>query len=194
MGTAVTVYVTSDTHFNHRSIIDYCNRPFNDVREMNEKMIERWNGTVGRRDEVWHLGDFAYAPGPDGMPLDKLFAALNGSKHLVIGNHDERNPRVLRLPWASIQHYRKFRMDGRRFILCHYPFETWDGSFKGVTHLHGHCHGTLTRSVPGRFDVGVDALPDANYAPQPIDSFPPVSLEVLQERWRNEPRDHHDMR
>ncbi len=33
------VFFTSDTHFNHTNIIQYCQRPFKSTDEMNEAMI-----------------------------------------------------------------------------------------------------------------------------------------------------------
>ena len=52
------VFFTSDTHFDHEAIIWLCNRPFTCVEEMNDKLIENWNATVGPGDTVFHLGDF----------------------------------------------------------------------------------------------------------------------------------------
>ena len=41
------VYFTSDTHFNHTNIISFCQRPFKNVDEMNERIIANWNEFVG---------------------------------------------------------------------------------------------------------------------------------------------------
>lgn len=35
-------FFTSDTHFNHANIIRFCNRPFKDVNQMNEVLIENY--------------------------------------------------------------------------------------------------------------------------------------------------------
>ena len=56
------IWVTSDTHFYHRRILEYeaSSRPFKDIDEMNEELIRRWNKKVGTNDIVFHLGDFSF--------------------------------------------------------------------------------------------------------------------------------------
>lgn len=151
------IWFTSDLHFNHAKIIDLCKRPFGSVVEMNEKLIEAWNSRVDNADEVHVLGDFAFWY-KDAQSLDDIFYRLNGEKHLVVGNHDEQNAKVLRLPWKTQKQISHVRYGEQRFVLCHFPLESWWHAERGVLHLHGHCHGSLRRRVPHRFDVGVDVL------------------------------------
>lgn len=51
------IYFFSDTHFNHSHIIEYCNRPFNNVNKMNNTLIINWNSVVKKDDMVYHLED-----------------------------------------------------------------------------------------------------------------------------------------
>lgn len=53
------VYFISDLHLGHENIIKYCSRPFVNVNEMNEALIENWNKCVNRNDKIFVLGDFA---------------------------------------------------------------------------------------------------------------------------------------
>jgi len=53
-------WFTSDTHFGHFNIIEYCNRPFKTVDEMNSKLIRFWNERVKPDDIVYFLGDFCF--------------------------------------------------------------------------------------------------------------------------------------
>lgn len=83
----MSTWFTSDTHYGHANIIDYCARPFASAEEMDEDMISLWNAVVRPGDDVYHLGDFAM--GPD---LARRVAAIRrrlaGRIVLVLGNHD----------------------------------------------------------------------------------------------------------
>jgi calcineurin-like phosphoesterase family protein len=49
------IWIISDTHFGHNNIINYCDRPFSNVKEMNEAIIDNWNSVVKQNDLVYHL-------------------------------------------------------------------------------------------------------------------------------------------
>jgi calcineurin-like phosphoesterase family protein len=155
---------TSDTHFGHRGVIRMCNRPFADAAEMTELMIERWNSVVRKCDTVWHLGDFALNLSAE--RCQEVFSRLNGSLHLIPGNHDKR--RHLDLPWASPpEALRTVHVEGRRLVLCHYGLRTWHGSWRGALHLYGHSHGALP-GTSRSLDVGMDCW---GYAPVCLDQI-----------------------
>lgn len=78
------IYFTSDTHFYHKNIIAYCERPWHSVEEMNSALIKNWNKEVSKSDIVYHLGDIAFCSG------DKLEAILNSLNGKII--HIPRKP------------------------------------------------------------------------------------------------------
>lgn len=161
----------ADTHFFHANIIRFADRPDYNVEGMNERLIANWNAAVGPKDVIWFLGDFAFKAEAVGKErILELFFRLNGKKHLLIGNHDEKNPFILKLPWKRQEKLFTFRENKRRAELCHYPLETWKAQQRGALMLHGHSHGGLQRHVPGRYDVGCD-----------VEEFP-VSWEELCKR------------
>ena len=82
------VWLIADTHFGDERIIKYENRPFQTVEEMNEMMIKNWNEVVGNGDKVFMLGDFALEAS-DKWLLNNILCQLNGSKAIVLGNHDK---------------------------------------------------------------------------------------------------------
>lgn len=130
----MSLFFTSDTHFNHANIIlpTYCNRPFKNVTEMNEKMIENWNRVVSKEDTVWHLGDFGFGN------IDNVVDRLNGIINIILGSHDksiwscrERFDKITPMETINI---------GKRYItLCHYAMRVWPRSHYNTWHLYGHC-------------------------------------------------------
>lgn len=80
-----TFYI-ADTHFGHANIIKYCDRPFKDIYEMTEVLVNNWNSVVSEDDEVWFLGDFTLSHNKE--IITKLVSRLNGHIYMVMGNHD----------------------------------------------------------------------------------------------------------
>jgi calcineurin-like phosphoesterase family protein len=185
------IFFTSDTHYWHKHIIGYCQRPFESVEAMNEGLIDRWNSQVHQTDTVYFIGDFAFC---GTTKARAIFDRLKGTKHLILGNHDYETAR--KLPWESIHDYKLIRPhieyqrdDGEvlktphPIVLCHFPILSWDGMAHGSWHLHGHCHGSLKDTGALRLDVGVDAH-----------KWYPISLEEVQAHMALRtvvPVDHH---
>jgi calcineurin-like phosphoesterase family protein len=160
----MSVFFTSDTHFSHRHILTYTDRPFRSVDEMDAALIERWNATVSPRDEVWHLGDFCLSSIRRAVEVAK---SLQGRKHIVWGNHDKsvRKDAAFLAQWESHHDLVTVKVHdetvpGRvqRIVVCHYAMKIWDRSHHGAWHLFGHSHGTMPDDESSlSLDVGVDA-------------------------------------
>lgn len=155
----MSTFFISDTHFDHKNICKFSNRPFNSVQEMNEVMIENWNKLVKPNDIVYHLGDFSFG---NYDQVNKTLWALNGKKHLILGNHDKTIRGYLGILCGAMHvlegasEYKEIVLQSQSVILAHYGHRVWNRSHHGSIHLYGHSHGTLPplgRSV----DVGVDA-------------------------------------
>lgn len=151
----MAIYFTSDTHFGHESIRTLADRPFESLAEMDSELISRWNGVVKPGDTVWHLGDFAHR---NSASLADYRARLNGTIHLVVGNHDVAIKGDNLALFASVQVMAEVTIRSKSIILCHYPLREWDKAWRGAWHLHGHVHGRLDDEAHGySLDVGVDS-------------------------------------
>jgi len=82
----IMIYFTSDWHLGHKKIIDSCNRPFDAVEEMNEKIINNINSVIRNKDTLYILSVISL-----GMPkaeTEKILRKLKCKKVLIKGNHD----------------------------------------------------------------------------------------------------------
>ena len=90
------IYIVSDTHFFHRNIIEYCDRPYDNIEIMNEDIVNKWNSIVKEDDIVFHLGDVGFGLVEQ---LQPIVHRLNGHKILLRGNHDMNRGTI---SWTNI--------------------------------------------------------------------------------------------
>ena len=180
------VFFTSDTHFWHKNIIKYCNRPFKDTEEMNEAIISNWNKVVGKDDIVFHLGDFCFGD-PDKWA--EILNRLNGKIYLVIGNHDPKSITEgyrSRFEGVAMQMY--IEIGKRKIYLNHCPLLCYGGADKDTWQLFGHVHSgpnstnldtpRLTMLYPTQYDVGVD---NNNFTPVSYKEVRAIILKQVEE-------------
>lgn len=159
-------WFTSDQHFGHKNVVKYCNRPFKDIDENNEALIEAHNKLVSKDDIVYHLGDFAF------RNHKRYLDRMNGQHHLILGNHDGNGWKGA--GFITVNQHKTIKIGSQSVYLCHYGHRVWNKSHHGSLHFYGHSHGEL----PGwgkSCDVGVDA-----------NDYKPVSFHELSERLKNE--------
>lgn len=175
-GVTVQLYFTADTHFFHKDLLgdsDFAPRPFKDVAEMNQTIIDHWNQRVTPEDTVYHLGDIAlYFIRPERAAQKAIFDVLNQlNGHLVLikGNHDNR----ALFKYLAQHNYEyggrpKFefhdvgtiiKVNHRQYYLTHYPMMM--GIVKQIINLHGHIHHYAV-NIKEDINVGVDT-PETDY-------------------------------
>lgn len=138
------IWVVSDTHFGHDNIIKYCNRPFSNIHEMNQCMVDNWNSTVQDGDIVYHLGDVYMSTREfNGNDAWYLMSRLKGRKRLVLGNHDEAKDAVLLKHFQKIVAWRHFKEFG--LLLTHVPVHPGTLNEKTSVNVHGHIHQNIVK-------------------------------------------------
>ena len=137
MTTNPKIFLISDLHLGHENIINYCDRPFASVEQMNETLIKNWNATVGKNDRVFFLGDFALGSKEDTI---KFGQRLNGRKVFIYGNHDHQKPQTYYD--AGFEHVSKWPIVIQNtYLLSHAPFETSETGT--LINIHGHVHNKM---------------------------------------------------
>lgn len=143
----MTVFFVSDTHFNHRRIIDYCVRPFGSVKEMNQGIIERWNSIVHDDDTVFHLGDVYFFTNEreniknvehDRKDFCQIMWQLRGHKFLIKGNHDIESDSVYTADGCFEKTYDYPILYDEFFMLSHEPLLL--SQTTPYFNLYGHVH------------------------------------------------------
>lgn len=122
-------FYIADTHFGHKNILKYDNRPFFTTEEMDNELVERWNAAVDPSDTVYILGDFCWKG--EEMWFN-ILSRLHGHKVLIRGNHDPEklSDRVAKC-FDEVADYKEVDDAGRKIVLCHYPIPCFKNHFCG---------------------------------------------------------------
>lgn len=173
-------YFVSDWHFNHKNIIDYCERPFDTVEEMNEAIIERHNARVTDNDTVFCLGDILFG---NKAHAASCISRLNGIKILIRGNHDRLSLEFLREQCGFKEVHSQYILTAlpRPILMCHDPVNTlyWSKSIAGSIPpllLNGHIHNIAEySSCDSTKKISINVSVD-------VTDFYPVTYEELLKR------------
>lgn len=173
----------------HKGALACDNRPWSTTEECDAMLIENWNNKVSPDDEVYLLGDVSWY---NVTKTIEILKGLNGTKHLIIGNHDKsflKNNRF-RDCFESIDNYKEIEDDdGHGIVLCHYPIPTYNKHYYGWRHLYGHVHSSFEWNMIEHFQqdmVGLYDKPSHMYnvgCMMPYMHWTPQTLKEIEENW-----------
>lgn len=160
----MTRHLVADTHFGDPAVLEYTDRPFSSVGEMNDALLRGWNSVVDADDEVVFVGDFAVPSEP--TTVRRWLERVNGDLVFVAGDHDDGARRTHAI---DVREAHTFEAGGRTFYCVHHPDDALP-DLEG--HLvYGHHHDMRPDEYPfldaaaERVNVGVELL---GYEPLPV--------------------------
>lgn len=170
-------------------------RPFENLNHMHKVLINNFNSCVTKGSVTYFLGDMAW----NLLILQEVLTQLNGTKILVIGNHDKSMQAMYDCGFDAVVQSVSMVIANELVTMSHYPLLgvrreptdmfpgqencNWHGEHKhrklavqgmGQFHLHGHIHsGPHTehkmRILDRQMDVGVVA-----------NQYRPVSISAVE--------------
>ena len=170
----MNIFLAADLHIGHQGITKFLRsdnitkeRPWDNIEDMDNALIENWNKTVGVNDKVYVLGDVVI----NRKHMHKI-GQLNGVKILIAGNHD-----VMRTT-EYLEYFKEVRGVGvlSDFVLSHIPIhpcslERWSGNW------HGHLHSKEITLPDGSVDTRYMCLSMEHI------NFTPISLEDAKKKY-----------
>lgn len=178
------IWFTSDLHFGHRNVLRFCDRPWDNEKEMGNGLVENWNNTVGDNDIVFILGDVFWFN--DSHSIKKVLSKLKGKYiYIIPGNHDDfksyhrvDDDRIKLCEDVVVTWITREGKKLQEIWLSHYPMMTWPHRENGAYQFFGHIHSKpdkkegVDQDLPlhwNQLDVGCDYW-----------DYKPVSLETLE--------------
>lgn len=158
------IWTWSDQHFFHKNIIRYSDRPFNDLDEMNQALVDNYKARVQPDDVCIWGGDVGFAPDE---AINEILHQCPGYKILIIGNHDFRRKKLRKLHFDEIHVAYDYTLYDTQLVFTHYPFDTVEYP---IVNIHGHSH-TFNSEHPLCINVSVEQI-----------DYVPITFEELAEK------------
>lgn len=164
------IYIFSDSHFNHKNIIEYCNRPYN-----HEDLMITGLKQINEEDCLIHLGDICI--GSDDY-VHGMLGSIKCHKILVLGNHDSKSwSWYMEHGWDFVCENFQLTYCGKIIRFSHKP-SPWDGVWE--INVHGHLHNLGHRENEYKELKQWHRL----YAPELMD-YRPVELSNFIQKVKN---------
>jgi len=158
------IFFTSDWHCFHENVLKFCNRPFTDLDHMHRVLINNYNASVPDHGICYFVGDMGMK---NSNRLKAILDQLNGTKILILGNHDAKINTLYKAGFDAVCHGMKLEIAKQMVTISHCPLldtpredttrmkksydPNWHGNDRekhrkhsfsntGQFHLHGHIH------------------------------------------------------
>lgn len=170
------IYFISDTHFNHENIIKYCNRPFKNIKEMKQTIIENWNEVIKEDDVVYHLGDLALGRKEN---IYEITSKLKGIKYIIRGNHDKWSAKIYEELGFRVLKNPPIQIDNHKLLLSHIPIPDKQIPEEYIN-LHGHIHNKNLYECIEKYESNLYSLDKHINISCDITEFRPISIEKIK--------------
>jgi calcineurin-like phosphoesterase family protein len=165
----MATFIIANCQFGRSGVIRPNNRPFGNVQDMNDEMVQRWNAVVKPEDTVIHLGNFAWDP----TTAEEMFEDLNFNQLLLLpAEHDSA---ILELQAAGglptnvkVVNY-IFEQNNLNATFSYWPMLEWPSKSKGGYLFHGY-YNKKYKSDHKKKMINM-ATEFWNYTPQNINSI-----------------------
>jgi calcineurin-like phosphoesterase family protein len=129
------IYLTTDTHFFHDKMVQYCGRPQNHTELIGGYLLGM---NLTSEDILIHLGDVSM--GHDQEAHDLYIKPLKCKKWLLLGNHDKKSMSwYIANGWDWVGESMYQNLFGKKILFSHIPVK-WDHVYD--LNIHGHFHNS----------------------------------------------------
>jgi calcineurin-like phosphoesterase family protein len=171
-------WIITDTHYNHKNIVKYENRPEN----FKEIIIANCKSMIAPDDELYHLGDVIFSRKGEMFDIN---AQTPGIKYLTLGNHDGKAQWYKNKGFDVVARY--LIVDD--ILFSHHPMDLKQFIGMGIKYnIHGHFH-KKTRKELDRTEKGYPfysklhfllSIEEMDYKPILLDEFLKMKIDGLR--------------